>query len=180
MRSVYILLVNSDTLISRIIRTTTGAEYTHASISFSEDIFPLCSFGRKYALSMFPAGLKLEPLDSGFFKYNKDIPCGLYKIEVTDEQYQRAKEYVSNLFNDKKRHGFNLIGLVACKFGIPISRKRRMFCSEFVASVLSEANIIKFPKPSLVQPRDFMNVDGIVCLYEGKLKDLKEKITKGE
>lgn len=46
MKSIYILLTKSDTYISKIIRLTTDDTYTHASISFTEDLEPLYSFGR--------------------------------------------------------------------------------------------------------------------------------------
>lgn len=172
MRNIYILLINSNTLLSRLIRSTTKAEFTHASISLSDEIFPCSSFGRKYSKLMFPSGLKKEQIHSGFLKKNKNIPCGLFKLTVSDEQHSKATEYVENMFRDKKRHGFNLMGLVMCKFGIPIKRKRRMFCSEFVASVLKECDIVDFENPSLVQPVDLTKIDGIECVHKGTIESL--------
>ena len=177
MKNIYILLINSDTLISKVIRKTTNAEFTHASISFSEDVFPCYSFGRKYAKLMFPSGMKQEQLHSGFLKHNQKIPCGLYKLEVTDEQYNTACEYVENMFKNKKNHKFNLVGLVTCKFGIPLKRKNKMFCSEFVASTLKECGAVDFENPSLIQPVDLMEIAGIECLHKGTINTLASYIS---
>ena len=176
MKSVYILLINSNTIFSRIIKTLSKDKYTHASISFSDDLFPFYSFGRKFTYMFAPAGLKKEPFDKGFFKHNKNIPCTLLKVEAEDENFELAKQYVDKLFTDNKRHGFNLLGLCALKFGITIKRKNRMFCSEFVANALNNGNIVKYENPSSVHPIDFLKIKNAKCIYEGKLKDIPQKI----
>lgn len=171
MKKVYILLIRSNTILSQLIKFTTKAEYTHASISLSENLFPFYSFGRKFTYSVIPAGFKKESLDSGFLKYNKKIPYALYSIDVTDDQYLLAQEYINNIVHSKKRHGFNSLGLFSCKLGIPIKRKNRMFCSEFVASVLNYCGVGKFKNPTLVQPIQLLNIDGINLIQKGKIED---------
>lgn len=176
MKSIYILLINSNTLFSRTIRMLSKDEYTHASISFSDELFPFYSFGRKFTYLFAPAGLKKEPFDKGFFKHNKNIPCALLKINVDEEKYNLCKQYVEDLYNDDKRHGFNLIGLCALKFGITIKRKNRMFCSEFVATALNNGKVTNFKNPTSIHPVDFLELPDIECLYKGLLKDIPQKI----
>ena len=171
MPKVYILLIKSNTILSKLIGKVTKAEFTHASISFSDDLYPFNSFGRKYTYSVVPAGLKKEYKDKGFLYRNQNIPSAIYEIEVTNEQYRKAKQYVDDMFNSKKRYGFNSIGLFMCKTGIPVRRKRRMFCSEFVASVLKYSDIYNFDNPTLVKPNDFASLENAKCIYKGILKD---------
>lgn len=53
----------------------------------------------------------------------------------------------------------------------PIKRKKAFFCSQFVATVLKECNIIDFEKsPSLVAPNDLQKVSKLEFIYEGELK----------
>ena len=47
-----------------------------------------------------------------------------------------------------------------------------MFCSEFVASVLKECNIVNFENPSLVQPVDLTKIEGIECVHKGTYVNL--------
>ena len=56
MKTIYILLTRSGTLLSNLVYTVTGANYTHASLAFDEDLHCLYSSTRKNGYTMFPAG----------------------------------------------------------------------------------------------------------------------------
>ena len=47
MKSIYILLTRSTTILSRLVYLITRDKYTHVSISFEKDLQPLYSSGRK-------------------------------------------------------------------------------------------------------------------------------------
>ena len=79
MKKIYILLTKSDTWVSHLIKLVTNDTYTHASISFEPDLQPMYSFSRKFVNLPLPAGLRMEPLDRGFYKKYSYIPCALYE-----------------------------------------------------------------------------------------------------
>ena len=56
MKTIYILLTRSGTLLSNLVYRLTGARYTHASLAFDEDLSCLYSSTRKNGYTMFPAG----------------------------------------------------------------------------------------------------------------------------
>ena len=56
MKTIYILLTRSGTLLSNLVYQLTGARYTHASLAFDEDLSCLYSSTRKNGYTMFPAG----------------------------------------------------------------------------------------------------------------------------
>ena len=68
MRKIYILLTKSDTWVSHLIKLVTNDTYTHASISFEPDLQPMYSFSRKFVNLPLPTGLRVEPLNKGFYK----------------------------------------------------------------------------------------------------------------
>jgi inositol transport system substrate-binding protein len=177
LKKVYILLTRSKTTISKVIALTTKDSYTHASISFSENLFPMYSFSREHIHIPLPANIRIEPLFSGFYKKYDKIPCALYSIDVDDEKYYSAKKFVEEMLENKKTYAYNLIGLLCCRFGFKYDRKNKYFCSEFVSKVLMEKNIVKLPKaPSLIRPNDFTNMEELKCLYEGELYELKQNL----
>ena len=55
MKTIYILLTRSGTLLSNLVYAVTGANYTHASLAFDEDLSCLYSSTRKNGYTMFPA-----------------------------------------------------------------------------------------------------------------------------
>ena len=56
MKTIYILLTRSGTLLSKLVYAATGASYTHASMSFDAELSCLYSSTRKNGYTMFPAG----------------------------------------------------------------------------------------------------------------------------
>ena len=65
MKTIYILLTRSGTLLSNLVYSVTSASYTHASLAFDEDLSCLYSSTRKNGYTMFPAGPSREYLNRG-------------------------------------------------------------------------------------------------------------------
>lgn len=172
MKSIYILLTKSETILSRIVHLVTAGTYTHASIAFDKDMNVLYSSSRKNGRTMFPAGPCKESLFSGYFKRHDRIPCALYELKVSDEAYERAKKEVELIMAEADKYHFNIIGLLLCQFNIPYKRKRYFFCSQFVSEILSRSEAMELPKDtSLIKPCDYMNM-GLMCRFRGKLYEL--------
>ena len=170
MKKIYIILTKSPTILSRSIGWITKDEYTHSSISFNSTIQPMYSAGRKYAFSMFPASLKVEPLTVSFYKYFNKSKMGIFYLEVSDEAFNKTKNYVETMV--AKKLPFNAIGLLLCKTKLDYPRKGRFFCSEFVSTALRESGEIDIlKKPNLYRPIDFTKIKGIKLLYKGIIKD---------
>lgn len=51
-QSVFILLTNTGTFLTRVIKSYTRAPYNHASISFNRELSELYSFGRKTLITL--------------------------------------------------------------------------------------------------------------------------------
>lgn len=176
MKSIYILLTKSETTISKIIRLTTSDLFTHASISFEQSLQPLYSFSRKRIHIPLPAGLRVEPLNTGFYKKYEHIPCALYELQVEDEVYHNAKQEVEQMLLEAKQYHFSVLGLLLCRLNIPMNRKKRYFCSQFVSEILHRSNAIELPKPtSLMRPADYIGLPGLSCLFLGELRTLNEQ-----
>lgn len=173
MKSIYILLTKSDTYISKTIGLATSDEYTHISISFHKSLEPMYSFSRKYSNLPLPAGLRSEPLQTGFYKKYDYIPCALYQLKVKDEVYQKAKYLIDDMLQEVHRYHFNVIGLVLCKLSIAYNRNHFYFCSEFVSEILAKSNAIQLPKiPCLMRPNDFTSLSELTCLFKGRLNQM--------
>ena len=95
-RSIYILLTDTGTWFSRMIKFYTKAPYNHASISLDENLDELYSFGRKVYFNPLSAGFIKEGVNHGVFLYKKNTKCILYRLTVSEEQYLRLfKEFIN-------------------------------------------------------------------------------------
>ena len=72
MKTIYILLTRSGTLLSKLVYAVTGASYTHASMAFDAELSCLYSSTRKNGYTMFPAGPSKEYLNKGVFRLRDD------------------------------------------------------------------------------------------------------------
>ena len=176
MKTIYILLTRSGTLLSNLVYSVTGASYTHASLAFDEDLSCLYSSTRKNGYTMFPAGPSREYLNRGVFKLRPDVPCALYALEVSDEAYLRAKRRADHMMAHGNLYRFNVLGLILCALHIRWQRRRHYFCSQFVSEVLEKSGAMELPKHStLMHPNDYSALTDLHCVYEGRLSGLPQR-----
>ena len=175
MKTIYILLTRSSTILSKMVHLVTTDTYTHASIAFDKDLKMLYSSSRKNGRTMFPAGPCTERLDSGYYHEHGQIPCAIYELPVSDETYENARLEVERIMEKAGEYHFNIIGLLLCHFNIPYPRKRHFFCSQFVSEVLSRSRALELPKDtSLMRPSDYTRLPGLFCRFCGRLNELTQ------
>ena len=176
MKTIYILLTRSGTLLSKLVYAATGASYTHASMAFDAELNCLYSSTRKNGYTMFPAGPSKEYLNKGVFRLRDDAPCALYALEVSDEAYFRALHRAEEFMRLSEEYSFNTLGLILCGLHIRWQRRRHYFCSQFVSEVLQKSGALDLPKPStLMHPSDYAELPQLRCLYRGTLADLPQR-----
>lgn len=184
MKTIYIMLSKSDTMVSKMISALSECEYTHASIAFEKDLSPMYSFARKGNMPL-PAGLRLEYADKGYYSEHGDIPCAVYELIVDDKTYYSAQKLVAEMIKQIDSYTYNVIGLFLCKFNIyAYDREHHFFCSEFVGDILARSNALKLPKPpSLMRPNDYTNIPELSLRFQGRMDELTkycEEIRSGE
>ena len=124
MKTIYILLTRSGTLLSNLVYAVTGANYTHASLAFDEDLSCLYSSTRKNGYTMFPAGPSREYLNRGVFRLRENVPCALYALDVSDEAYTRARRRAEHMMAHGSLYQFNVIGLAPqALFLLPVRQR---------------------------------------------------------
>ena len=176
MKTLYIFLTRSGTLLSNLVYRLTGAQYTHISLAFDEDLSTLYSSTRKNGYTMFPAGPSKEYLNRGVFRLRDNAPCALYALEVSDEAYSHALCRAEEFMRHSEEYSFNTLGLILCGLHIRWQRRRHYFCSQFVSEVLQKSGALDLPKPStLMHPSDYAELPQLRCLYRGALADLPQR-----
>lgn len=171
-KKIYILLTDTGTAFTRLIKSYTKKPYNHASISFDADLREVYSFGRKTPKNPFIGGFVREDIQSVLFK---QADCAIYSLTISEEDFQKMHRFIQLIEANKDYYRYNLIGLFGVMVKKPIKRKNAFFCSQFVASVLKESNTINFEKDvCLVQPNDILGVADFELVYEGRLRDYQQ------
>lgn len=175
---VYLLLTDTGTLFTKMIKLYTKKPYNHASIVFDEHFTEVYSFGRKTPGNPFVGGFVNEDVRHGLFV---NARCAIYSFYVTDEQIFNMRSFISKIEMEEHLYRYNLLGLFSFILNKPLYRKNAYFCSEFVARVLNEGNMTRFQKPfSLVSPHDLQTIDNLKLEYEGLLSNLLNTVSTKE
>ncbi len=186
MKTIYILLTRTNTIFSRVIRFLTAAPFTHAAVSIAQspaafleeagDV--LCqtgfySFGRKNPWLPFPAGFTLESGEGGYLRTFPETQCALLAIDIAEEAYEAICVRLAKMEKTERYYRYNLLGALLCGVGIPFPRRRRYFCSQFVADLLARSGAVALPKPvHLMRPVDFAFLYGARVVYMGTVGEL--------
>lgn len=134
MKEIHVLLTRYDDKISKLIYHLTGKGYTHSSIAL-EDGNIFYSFNYK--------GFAIESKKIHQNRGVKDSLC--FTLHVSDNAYNKIEQSISQFIMHKDLYSYSTIGVIFCLLKIPIRyRKRKYFCSQFVAEVLHASEEFKF------------------------------------
>ena len=171
-KHVYIVISQTGTLLSRILKLVTKAEYNHASISLAPDLETMYSFGRLHPYNPFWAGFVLESPRWGTFKRFSQTRVIVLDIAVTDEQYQSIHTRIDTMLSQKRLYHYNYLGLYLAAFHIPYHQKHCYYCSEFVKYLLARSHVKGASQlNSIVQPIHFLTLPNARKVYTGRLLD---------
>ena len=169
MKKIYIVLTYTGTILSKIVKVYTRREFSHVSIALDEDLKEMYSFGRINAYNPFWAGFVQEDVNKGTFKRFKKTKARVYSLTVKDEQYEKVKEVIRDIQNNKLDYNFNILGLLGVVINYKVKRERYFYCAEFVKYVLEQSNICYLP--DIVKPEDFKEIDNLNVVYNGQLRE---------
>ncbi|RHW32766.1 hypothetical protein D1B33_16495 [Lysinibacillus yapensis] len=168
-KEIYIVLTETNTVLSRGIRLYTQHEFNHVSLAFDSSLREMYSFGRKHENNPWIGGFVQENPAS---KLLRESNCAIYACPVTEAQYQMLQDKIDYYKKHQKNFKYNFVGLlgVACK--VKLKRKRAFFCSQFIATLFKETGLsLHGFCPYFMKPNDFINLPSISLIYKGKVGD---------
>lgn len=160
----YIVISNTGSQASELIKIVTKKQFNHASISFDRDLKTIVSYNG--GAKIYPPGLNPETIE--FFYQKEDSSVMVYRLKATREQ----QEIILNKIKEINENGsaYNFIGLLLKRSHKP----NIMFCSQFVYTMLTIAGLAYFEqKSAYVRPFDLVELDykrKLEFCYEVKVK----------
>lgn len=123
-KTIYIVLTDTGTLLSKAIGMYTRKDLNHASIAFDKELTEMYSFGRKQRHNPFVGGFVKENATSGIFEH---ADCAIFSCEVTIEEYIKMRNKIRQIEQTKELYRYNFIGLFAVAVNKDLQRKRAFF-----------------------------------------------------
>lgn len=168
--TIYIVLTYTGTMLSKIIKIYTGAEYSHVSLALDSNLDEMYSFGRLNPYNPFIGGFVKEGINKGTFNRFPKTKSSIYSLSVSQKQYEKIKKLVYNIKENRDNYRFNIIGLFANGLHIKYQRKNSFYCAEFIKYILDNC-YLDLDLPELVKPNDFKKVKKLSLVYKGKLNE---------
>lgn len=167
-KEVFLVLSRTGTMPSNVIALFTQKEYSHVSISFDKSLTKMYSFGRLNPTKVLPAGFIEENVNDGVFALFPKSRCLVYKLNVTDKQFDKLKLEISKFTDKHTEYKYSIKGAIMAYFKKPYKKDKHYFCSQFVSEVLINSGIYKTEKvPELIKPMDLLEIKDKTFIYEG-------------
>jgi len=169
-REIYILSSHTGTVLSKLVKVFTRAEFSHVSISLDKELNGMYSFGRLNPYNPFIGGFVHEGINIGTFNRFQKTKAEIFSIKVTEVQYNKIKEEIKNFETNKLLYKFNIIGLILAGIDLKYKRENHFYCAEFVKYLFDVAGIdMNLSTP--VKPMYFKVEEQVELLYNGLLKN---------
>ncbi len=171
-REIYVVISQTGTMLSRILKLITKAEYNHASLSLVRDLRTMYSFGRLNPYNPIIGGFVMESPYWGTFKRFDQTQAIVLRIPVTEEQYLALENHLQQMYGEKQKYHYNYLGLFLAWFSIAYQQENYYYCSEFIRDTLDRFAIVdaeRFEK--IVKPENFLRVIGDDVIYSGNLQE---------
>lgn len=171
-RPIYLVISQTGTLPSRILKAVTGAEYNHVSISLNPELTKMYSFARRNPYNPFWAGFVLENPHTGTFKRFPKTKAVVLELPVSGDAYQEISRLLDGMLSEQTTYHYNYVGLFLAAARIQYRKGRRYYCSEFVKDILFRFHIGGCEQlPPIAQPIHFLAIPGAQRIYCGYLRD---------
>ncbi len=132
---IYIVLSRTETRFARTLRRFGGLNYNHAAISFDPALEELYAFARTEQYGYLTARLIRETTDRYLINAQSGIPILVYKVPVTEEQWNWVRTTVDEILADPQ-YRYNLFSVLTYPIFRGFQTYKAFSCVEFVAYIL--------------------------------------------
>ena len=168
---IYIVVTQTGTILSRMLKAITRASYNHVSLTLDPTLTAIYSFGRKNPYNPFIGGFVLESPHFGTFRRFSETEAVVLEISVTEEQKRLIEERLAEMYTNRHDYTYNTLGLLLASLKICYQPERSYYCSEFVRDILKEFNVVSpTDLPSIPEPIQFLKLASVREIYRGKLR----------
>lgn len=170
-KTIYIILTDTGSFLSRMIRLYTKEDLNHTSIAFDDQLSEVYSFGRKDPRNPFVGGFVRENIQGELFMNNdRETSCAIYCCTVDIKSYNTIREQIKHIEANRADYSYNFLGLFGVMLNIEVGSDKAFFCSQFVSFIFQSVGVSIVNKPAkLVTPKDIARSTRLNPYYQGNL-----------
>lgn len=171
-RSIYIMISQTHSKFAYCIRKLGRTKYNHAAISLDAELNELYAFARPQHNAVLLAKLIHENVYRYTLGKFSCVNVVIFKIDVTEDQYDRVSHIVSRIHNDHE-YIYNMLSVLTFPLSGGFKTYKAFSCIEFVMYILKGLGY-KLDKPFYsYKPDELVELLGDNICFEGNLLDYK-------
>ncbi len=174
---VYIVVSQSGTRISKMLRRVTKDPYNHVSLALDAELQKMYSYGRRRLHNPFVGGFVHETPKTGVFGHFPEADAVVIRLPLCAEAYEKLQDRLREMYRHRREYRYDFLGLGLAYFGKTKARYHKSYCSKFVAGELQKAGV-EMPKKRVFRPVDFLTLDCGETVYSGKLREYTSEKTE--
>jgi len=159
---IYVVISRTPTRFAYFIRKFGNLCYNHAAISLTADLSQIYAFARPQHNALLVARLVPESLERYTLRKNTPVPIVVFRLDVSDEQYNWVKDTINSIQNDPE-YMYNLFSVIFYPFIKGFKTYKAFSCVEFVAYILNHLGY------SLNKPRYRCTPDDLLAMLSDKI-----------
>ncbi len=180
-KTIYIVVSQTGSIVSKILKLLTGAKYNHVSVALDETLSPMYSFARKYTYNPFWGAFVREYPGKGVFARFKNTEVNVLEVPCTERQYAMVRERLEKMYREREKYRYNYRGLFSAYFSKKYHKEHHYYCSEFVRELLERCGVVPAGVfGDIVKPIDFLELPGAESIYCGKLRKYRARPKRAE
>jgi len=169
---VYVIISRTPTSVGKIVRKFLKEKYNHASISLDQNLSQMYSFCRLSISNPFVGGIVRESVFTLNIGLEEDVPINIYRIPVTNENYEVIKKFIYSIYNDAEVYYYNFLGAIGLIHNKKHAVYKTYICTEFVMEALKKGGVnLTSLETYLITPTDICKIMGRFICYSGNLND---------
>ena len=173
MKHIYVVLSQSGSIVSKMIKHKTKKEYNHCSIAFDSSLTIMYSMGRLYPNNPLIGRFVREIPNIGTYKKFKNTTCKVLEVPVNDESYRLMKTEVERLLAHGVKYDYS--GLILGAVGITSYNHSTYVCSTLLRHIFIVGGLDVSFLPEIPHPVDFEKMENYKVVYKGLLNNINKK-----
>ena len=169
---VYIVVSQSGTRISRLLRLLSRDAYNHVSLALDPALQQMYSYGRRRLENPFIGGFVRETPQTGVFGHFRETEAVVVRLPMSGAAYDTLQARMREMYKNRAAYGYDYFGVLLAFFGKSKRREHKSYCSKFVAGELQTAGVMK-PEKRAFRPVDFLALPRGETVFSGKLRAYK-------
>ena len=172
---VYIVVTQSGTCISKVLRRMTHDPYNHVSLALDANLQKMYSYGRRRLRNPLVGGFVHETPQTGVFGHFRETDAVVVELPMGGAEYKKLQERMQEMYRHRKDYRYDFLGVLLAYFGKAKARHHKSYCSKFVAGELQTAGVT-MPQKTVFRPVDFLALPEGKTVFSGKLRAYKPPV----